>query len=479
MANNVIVNVPNSISKSRRALKIDEERVLYLSLSRLNLDSATDYADENERTVKVSLKEIRELYGGRSYKTRLRDTCKNLEGKVIEVYVSAGKWKRRVVFSGFEFDDEAGFLGITYNKDIMPYLNAISQGYTKFILQDVFVLSSQYAVRLLELMMQYRNWTQHRQGNKIYRDISISDLRGYLGLDGIYTGEKKKYERLCDFRRYCLIKPIDEINKKTGYKMSYEEIKSGRVTSSIRFCLEIVDEKAYFEEHDKICSPKREQLNLFDTSSEISPTAQMLVDKGVAPAIAKSLVEEYGEKCCKEKVYMAEQKRDAGPGWLVSAIKQDWQLSSSGSHQIIGDDTLDKLYELGFGNMAANILVSIVAKHERFGVTERSWCEKSNVNPDVLYEAISKGDFSALESDKLFTIEIAPEGCETAYEAGKDKNGIVASQEDINRPQNASEGEDNNELEEMVQLIQMKQQLGGRLAANLQDRLNELIEKFG
>ena len=51
--------------------------------------------------------------------------------------------------------------------------------------------------------------------------------------------------------------------------------------------------------------------------------------------------------------------------------------------------------------------------------------------------------------------------------------------EDINRPQNASEGEYNNELEEMVQLIQMKQQLGGRLAANLQDRLNELIEKFG
>ena len=77
MANNVIVNVPNSISKSRRALKIDEERVLYLSLSRLNLDSDTDYADEDERTVKVSLKEIRELYGGRSYKTRLRDTCKN------------------------------------------------------------------------------------------------------------------------------------------------------------------------------------------------------------------------------------------------------------------------------------------------------------------------------------------------------------------------------------------------------------------
>ena len=142
-------------------------------------------------------------------------------------------------------------------------------------------------------------------------------------------------------------------------------------------------------------------------------------------------------------------------------------------------NTLEKLYGLGFGNMAANILVSIVAKHERFGVTERSWCEKSNVNPDVLYEAISKGDFSALESDKLFTIDIAPEGWETAYEAGKDKNGIVASQEDINRPQNASEGEENNELEEMVQLIQMKQQLGGRLAANLQDRLNELIEKFG
>lgn len=176
---------------------------------------------------------------------------------------------------------------------------------------------------------------------------------------------------------------------------------------------------------------------------------------------------------------MAEQKRDVGSGWLVSAIKQDWQLSSSDSHQIIGDDTLDKLYELGFGNMAANILVSIVAKHERFGVTECSWCEKSNVNPDVLYEAISKRDFSALESNKLFTLEISSEGCETAYEAGKDKNGIVTSHEDINRPQNASEGGESNELEEMVQLIQMKQQLGGRLAANLQDRLNELIEKFG
>lgn len=478
MTKNVIVNVPNSISKSRRALKIDEERVLYLSLSRLNLNSDTDYAGEDERTVKVSLKEIRSLYGGRSYKTRLRDTCRNLEGKVIEVYVSAGKWKRRVVFSGFEFDDEAGFLGITYNKDIMPYLSAISHGYTKFILQDVFVLSSQYAVRLLELMMQYRNWGQHRQGKKIYRDIALSELRGYLGLDGIYAGEKKKYERLCDFRRYCLVKPIDEINKKTGYKMSYEEIKIGRTTSSIRFCLEIIDEKAHFDEHDEIFGRRQEQLNLLNKPDEISPVTKMLTDKGVAPAIAQSLVEEYGEKCCREKAYMADQNEETGPGWLVSAIKQDWQISSSGSRRMMGEDILEKLYELGFGSMAANILVSIVANHERFGATERSWCEKSNISPDVLYEAISRGDFSAFESKDLRTVGMALESCETAYEAGKAGEGRNASHEAATQPQNASEGECADELEEMVQLIQMKKQLGGKLAANLQDRLNELIGKL-
>lgn len=55
---------------------------------------------------------------------------------------------------------------------------------------------------------------------------------------------------------------------------------------------------------------------------------------------------------------------------------------------------------------------------------------------------------------------------------------VKDSHEAATQPQNASEGECNDELEEMVQLIQMKKQLGGKLAANLQDRLNELIGKL-
>ena len=55
---------------------------------------------------------------------------------------------------------------------------------------------------------------------------------------------------------------------------------------------------------------------------------------------------------------------------------------------------------------------------------------------------------------------------------------VIISFEAATQPQNASEGECADELEEMVQLIQMKKQLGGKLAANLQDRLNELIGKL-
>ena len=107
----------------------------------------------------------------------------------------------------------------------------VEGGYTTVNIEQIFKLTSTYAVRLIELCLQYRNMTK---GNVIERKLTIEEIRFYLNVpEDAYAG------RLDHFRQRVLDDPIAEIERITDFRMSYHTEKEGRKIKNFVFALDI------------------------------------------------------------------------------------------------------------------------------------------------------------------------------------------------------------------------------------------------
>ena len=78
------------------------------------------------------------------------------------------------------FDKKLGGLHLKFNDTMRPYiLELADKPYTKIAVKTIFALTSHYAIRLMELMLEYQNIVEFRRNNMIKRQIMIEDLRFY------------------------------------------------------------------------------------------------------------------------------------------------------------------------------------------------------------------------------------------------------------------------------------------------------------
>lgn len=106
-------------------------------------------------------------------------------------------------------------------------IDGIEQFFTKYTLEQTAQLKSLYAVRLYELLIQ---WREARKTQL----FELETFREQLGL-GV-----NDYKRMSDFKRRVLESSIKEINEKTNIKVSYTQEKKGATIVGFKF---IVREK--------------------------------------------------------------------------------------------------------------------------------------------------------------------------------------------------------------------------------------------
>jgi plasmid replication initiation protein len=96
----------------------------------------------------------------------------------------------------------------------------LSREFTKYALSDIAGMSSSYAIRIYELLVQYRSIGR--------REISVDSLRIMLELG-------KKYPLFADFKKRVIDTAIDQINEYSPLKVTYEQKKTGRKVTHILF----------------------------------------------------------------------------------------------------------------------------------------------------------------------------------------------------------------------------------------------------
>ena len=119
------------------------------------------------------------------------------------------------------YAESDNYIKIKFADEVLPLITMLEKHFTSYELQQVASLKSIHAIRLYELLIQYRTVGK--------LEISLSDLRLKLGIaDG-------KYPTMNNFKARVLDVGIQQINEHSDITAKYEQVKQGRTITGFTF----------------------------------------------------------------------------------------------------------------------------------------------------------------------------------------------------------------------------------------------------
>ena len=148
--------------------------------------------------------------------------------KIDERSGKIGHYKSRWV-DKIGYIDDLGCVELVFASDVIPLITRLEARYTEYELKQVVGLQSEYAIRLYELIIQWRSIGRTSQ-------ISLVELREKLGL-------VDEYQRIEAFKRRVLDLAITQINEHTDITVEYDQHKQGRIITGFTFKFKVKKNK--------------------------------------------------------------------------------------------------------------------------------------------------------------------------------------------------------------------------------------------
>ncbi len=216
MAKNGLVVKSNQVIEASYSLSTIEQRLILTAISLI--PKAQKITDEEIYTVSVTDLQAMGANETTAYRD-LKDGLNRLYERSIHLKSGNENIKMRWVQS-VKFIDDTRVVGIRFSKEILPFISNLKNQFTKYALSDISEMTSSYAIRIYEMLIQYKSIGQ--------REISVSDLRNMLELN-------KKYPLFADFKKRVIDISVEQINKKSPFLASYTIKKTGRKMTHILF----------------------------------------------------------------------------------------------------------------------------------------------------------------------------------------------------------------------------------------------------
>lgn len=226
---NDLVKKSNSLNEAHYFLTVAEYRILHMAFSTL---AECDVNPEFFRNVRFTIraKDYMELYevdrttayqALRDASERLFDryfTYDELVDKNLMLYERIkSRWVTKI-----GYQDSQAYITFFLSDDVLSMVGNLKEQYTYLNLHKLVNLTSIYAMRLYEMLMQWRR-------TKVVPVIELEELRLRLGI------AEKEYPAMKDFKKRVLDIAISQINEFTDIIVSYEQIKEGRRISGFKF----------------------------------------------------------------------------------------------------------------------------------------------------------------------------------------------------------------------------------------------------
>jgi plasmid replication initiation protein len=216
----------NALIQASYTLGLVEQRLILMSIVQAR---ESGFGITAESILEIRAQDYADLFGvtKQTAYEALADAVETLFNRraTVDVYDKkrdrtrpmAVRWVTAMAYSEGE-----GSITLRFGHEVVPEITRLEENFTSYELEQVAGLKSAYAVRLYELLIQWRSAGKTPV-------FEINHFRNQLGL-GV-----SEYLQMSDFKKRVLDMAIKQINEHTDIKATYEQHKTGRTITGFSF----------------------------------------------------------------------------------------------------------------------------------------------------------------------------------------------------------------------------------------------------
>jgi len=261
MLKNELVVKSNRLIEASYRLTLNEQRIILYAICRCREEQRGLFADQPiVITAEAFANQFPSARRGHVYQ-QLKEAMDALYDRSVTLYetdeetgheqVSKTRW-----ISKASYVDGAGRIKIVFTSDVIKYITRLEAEFTSYQLEKVGNMTSAYAVRIYELLTQYREIGS--------RMLSLVALREALGI------EPEEYKLTSNFTRKVIDASVEQINMHSDLVVKYESKKTGRAITDFVFKIKAKDAK-----------PKRQTLTDQQLREQLEARGQKRIDDPV------------------------------------------------------------------------------------------------------------------------------------------------------------------------------------------------------
>jgi len=227
MSPKALIVKANKLVEARQRLSLQEQRIICLLISKIRPE------DVNFLWYKFEILDLAKYLGLEKSKRIYIDVRKAVR-KLMKRIITMDRKGENVDLHWIESAayGERGYVRIRINQDLKPYLLNLKTQFTKYRIAYIIHLRSTYSIRIYELLKRFEHVGE--------ASFELNKLKYMLGVN---LDEYKFYNH---FKEKAILVAQKELLEKTDLAFTFEEIKSGKKVSEIRFFIKKNDPEQKF-----------------------------------------------------------------------------------------------------------------------------------------------------------------------------------------------------------------------------------------
>ena len=207
----------NQLISSRHVLNASEQKLYLAMVAQIKKE------DQGFHVYKIAIQDFVELTSTKSKNVyeRAKVVSRSLVKKYVEITRPDGSILQTHLLSSADYKKGDGYVEVSFDPKLKPYLLELKKNFTSYDIRNILPLKSKYAIRIYELLKQFKKLGE--------RTFLLEDLRRLLFIPDSYS-----YGR---FKKYILTPAQEELYENTDLFFTFEETKTSRRVSSLRFII--------------------------------------------------------------------------------------------------------------------------------------------------------------------------------------------------------------------------------------------------
>ena len=187
-------------------------------------------------------------------------------------------------------EPDSGIVYMRFTSDVVPLITRLESHFTSYEIEKVANLSSSYAIRLYELIIQWRD-------NGVTQRYKIDELRQKLGV------EPEQYKKMSNFKMRVLDLAIDQINEHTDITVKTEQHKTGRTITAMSFTFKVKKAPEPIAKDDGFIKMTDSQIKTFSNKLAALPELGSNAPKGASTEQFAAIIADDLKDAEKQKKY--------------------------------------------------------------------------------------------------------------------------------------------------------------------------------